>query len=73
MVDPSLLVSALMCLLLFHNDPSHPPPVSSPYELDLTGLDAGLYTLRVKAIRNREVVTEFDLSYVNFILSGSSE
>ena len=68
-----MLVSALMCLLLFHNDPSHPPPVSSPYELDLTGLDAGLYTLRVKAIRNREVVTEFDLSYVNFILSGSSE
>ena len=73
MVDPSLLVSALMCLLLFHNDPSHPPPVFSPYELDLTGLDAGLYTLRVKAIRNGEIVQEFDLSYVNFILSGSSE
>ena len=73
MVDPSLLVSALMCLLLFHNDPSHPPPVSSPYELDLTGLDAGLYTLRVKAILNGEIVQEFGLSYVNFILSGSSE
>ena len=72
-MDPSLLVSALMCLLLFHNDPSHPPPDSSPYELDLTGLDAGLYTLRVKAIRNGEVVTEFDLSYVNFILDGSGE
>ncbi len=62
-----------MCLLLFNNDPSHPPPVSSPYELDLTGLDAGLYTLRVKAIRNGEVVTEFDLSYVNFMLGGGGE
>ena len=72
-MDPSLLVSALKCLLLFHNDPAHPPPVSSPYELELTGLDAGLYTLRVKAIRNGEVVTEFDLSYVNFILDGSGE
>ena len=66
-------MSALKCLLLFHNDLFHPPPVSSPYELDLTGLDAGLYTLRVKAIRNGEVVQEFDLSYVNFILDGSSE
>ena len=53
--------------------PTYSPPASSPYELDLTVLAAGLYTLHVKAIRSGEVVQEFDLSYVNFKFSGSGE
>ena len=59
--------------MLLLNDPFHPLPVSSPYQLNLTGLAAGTYTLRVKGILNGEAVAEFDLSYVNFILTGSSE
>ena len=62
-----------VCPLLFQSDPSHLSPASSPSELDLSGLAAGLYTLHVKAILNGEVVQEFDLSYVNFKLSGSGE
>ena len=62
-----------VCSLLSQNDLSYSPPASSPYELDMTSLAAGLYTLHVKAIRSGEVVQEFDLSYVNFKFSGSGE
>ena len=62
-----------VCPLLFQNDLSHSSPASSPYELDLTGLAAGTYTLHVKAILNGQVVQEFDLSYLLFKLSGSGE
>ena len=64
---------ANVCLLVLQNDPFHPPPVSSPYELNLTGLAAGVYALRVKPILNGEALTELELSYIHFILTGSGE
>ena len=65
-----------VCSLLFQNDLSYSSPASSPYELDLTGLAPGLYTLHMKAIRSGEVMQEFDLSYVNYVnfqFSGRGE
>lgn len=57
------MVGMLMCLLLFQNDLSHSSPASSPYDLNLSGFNHGLYTLHVRAILNGEVIQEFDLSY----------